>query len=205
MAFTTPGTAVAGEVLTAAFWNTQVRDNINSLVVAGTALPTSPTDGESFYYIASATDGIVWHLRYRSAATGSFKWEYVGGPALSDEITGEQTTSSTTYTDLATAGPAISLPLPGDYLVTIAGRINNTSANQSAQMSYAIGATTASDDDDINVLSSGATTGFIAYNFRERRKNSLSAVTLTMKYRSSGGGLCGFTDRFIRALPIRVG
>jgi hypothetical protein len=28
MAFTTPGTAVAGEVLTAAFWNTNVRDNL---------------------------------------------------------------------------------------------------------------------------------------------------------------------------------
>jgi hypothetical protein len=31
MAFTTPGTAVAGEVLTAAFWNEQVRDNLNVL------------------------------------------------------------------------------------------------------------------------------------------------------------------------------
>jgi len=31
MAFTTPGTAVAGEVLTAAFWNTNVRDNMNSV------------------------------------------------------------------------------------------------------------------------------------------------------------------------------
>jgi hypothetical protein len=31
MAFTTPGTAVAGEVLTAAFWNTQVRDNLAAL------------------------------------------------------------------------------------------------------------------------------------------------------------------------------
>jgi hypothetical protein len=31
MAFTTPGTAVAGEVLTAAFWNTNVRDNTNAL------------------------------------------------------------------------------------------------------------------------------------------------------------------------------
>jgi hypothetical protein len=31
MAFTTPGTAVAGEVLTAAFWNEQVRDNISDL------------------------------------------------------------------------------------------------------------------------------------------------------------------------------
>ena len=31
MAFTTPGTAVAGEVLTAAFWNTNVRDNTTDL------------------------------------------------------------------------------------------------------------------------------------------------------------------------------
>jgi len=31
MAFTTPGTAVAGSVLTSAFWNTNVRDNTNDL------------------------------------------------------------------------------------------------------------------------------------------------------------------------------
>ena len=31
MAFTTPGTAVAGDVLTASFWNSNVRDNINDL------------------------------------------------------------------------------------------------------------------------------------------------------------------------------
>jgi hypothetical protein len=31
MAFTTPGTAVAGEVLTAAFWNEQVRDQFDEL------------------------------------------------------------------------------------------------------------------------------------------------------------------------------
>ena len=31
MAWTTPGTATAGEVLTAAFWNTNVRDNSNEL------------------------------------------------------------------------------------------------------------------------------------------------------------------------------
>jgi hypothetical protein len=31
MAWTTPGTATAGEVLTAAFWNQNVRDNLNSV------------------------------------------------------------------------------------------------------------------------------------------------------------------------------
>jgi hypothetical protein len=31
MAWTTPGTAVAGDVLTAAFWNSNVRDNLNDV------------------------------------------------------------------------------------------------------------------------------------------------------------------------------
>jgi hypothetical protein len=31
MAWTTPGTATAGSVLTASFWNTQVRDNLNDI------------------------------------------------------------------------------------------------------------------------------------------------------------------------------
>lgn len=35
MPWTTPGTATAGEVLTAAFWNTQVRDNLDALDAAG--------------------------------------------------------------------------------------------------------------------------------------------------------------------------
>jgi len=34
MAFTTPGTAVAGSVLTSAFWNTNVRDNTNAIRAA---------------------------------------------------------------------------------------------------------------------------------------------------------------------------
>jgi hypothetical protein len=48
MAFTTPGTAVAGEVLTAAFWNTNVRDNIAQLA-------TGYTLSETVYFTASGT------------------------------------------------------------------------------------------------------------------------------------------------------
>jgi hypothetical protein len=55
MAFTTPGTAVAGDVLTAAFWNSNVRDNLNevaplfaawtSWTPVLTATTTNPTIG----------------------------------------------------------------------------------------------------------------------------------------------------------------
>ncbi len=48
MAFTTPGTAVAGEVLTAAFWNQNVRDNL-------TQLGTGYTYVQTVYFTASGS------------------------------------------------------------------------------------------------------------------------------------------------------
>lgn len=46
MAWTTPGTATAGEVLTAAFWNTQVRDNLLALInIKSTTVDTTVTIG----------------------------------------------------------------------------------------------------------------------------------------------------------------
>ena len=54
MAWTTPGTAVAGEVLTAAFWNEQVRDNLDAIraaqvnVVQGTATANTTVNNNVF-------------------------------------------------------------------------------------------------------------------------------------------------------------
>ena len=52
MAWTTPGTATAGSVLTASFWNTQVRDNLLALprgYVAQTTLATSFSTSSTSY------------------------------------------------------------------------------------------------------------------------------------------------------------
>ena len=121
MAWTTPGTAVAGDVLTAAFWNLQVRDNMNSLIEAGSTLPSSPVDGQSFYYTANTTTGAVWHLRYRSASSSAYKWEFVGGSDLiSEGTTNYGSTTSTSYGNPSGgAMPSIVCPLAGDYEVTV--------------------------------------------------------------------------------------
>lgn len=61
MAWTTPGTAVAGEVLTAAFLNTNVRDNTVALNTpefisgAGTAVATGSLSADLTYDAASIT------------------------------------------------------------------------------------------------------------------------------------------------------
>jgi hypothetical protein len=55
MAWTTPGTAVAGDVLTAARWNTDVRDNSNSLSRGIVAKITQTSD----YSLTTSTTDVT--------------------------------------------------------------------------------------------------------------------------------------------------
>lgn len=75
----------------------------------GQIVSTLPTTGLAsdptvyFQNAAMADAGVVWHLKYRSAASGSYKWEFVGGSRL------ESSTS-------------ITVPLAGDYEVVVGGK-----------------------------------------------------------------------------------
>jgi hypothetical protein len=88
------------------------------------SLPGSPVDGQIINYqdATMASSGVVWRLRYRSGATGSYKWEFVGGAPLSIQNDNLWTVNSTT----AYGGPAnnetLAIPLSGDYEVTIRHR-----------------------------------------------------------------------------------
>lgn len=88
-------------------------------------LPASPTDGQEVYYQASgdmATQGVTWHLRYRSAAngasSGSGAWEYLGGPPMFSENTNGTTRSGSTAWgpgNNSPSTPSITLPEAGDW------------------------------------------------------------------------------------------
>lgn len=90
---------------------------------AGTAtlvsvLPGSPADGQEVYFIADSANGVIWHLRYRTAGTAPYRWEFVGGSSLRGAITGGG--SARTGTGLSTfallsgvSGPVA--PLSGIY------------------------------------------------------------------------------------------
>lgn len=126
-----------------------------------TALPTTgPSggalqDGQECYYLAdtAGTFGgpVVWHLKYRSSDS---KWYFVGGHPLRYRklaSAGFDTMSSgslATYANLPTAGAAAkaTLPLAGDYLVTIQGLGDAPAVDQQTYLSFKIGTTAASDD-----------------------------------------------------------
>lgn len=184
-----------------------------TLITSAAALAAlTPADGDEIYYLADATNGVLWHFRYRAASASAYKWEAVGiGAPLFAEVTAPEARANAAYGDLATVGPSITAPLAGDYDVTIGAQLQtnaDSSAARAAYMSYAIGGTAAADADALKYDA----TFFNLYwqvhgqsDHRVRRKTGLAAATaLVAKYRSDGASST-FRDRYMSLVPVRVG
>lgn len=167
------------------------------------SLPAVTTEGFQVIY-DTGTAGVRWQFVYDSSDGTTYPWMFIGGPPLVAEVTTSQTTTSTSFAALATAGPSVTIPLVGDYDVSIGCKANNNTDGNGAMMSYDIGGTGAVDADSIEIFQSGATS-VTATNYRTRRKAGLTLVSLTSKYRATVGGTATFWDRSISALPVRVG
>jgi hypothetical protein len=181
-----------------------------------TSLPTGYDGQEVFFQSTTAGTGggasnsmadvgAVWHLRYRAAAAGSYKWEFVGGGNLIASVATSETTTSTSYADLATVGPVITLPLAGDYkIVTTASAANSVATNNNA-ISFSVSggaANTAVDADSLRlptVLAGVLQAGSVVVS-----KAGLTATAVTMRYRVNAG-TGTIANRVLTAVPIRVG
>ena len=172
------------------------------------ALPSSPSDGDECVLVDSlSAPTYQWHLKYIAGAS-TYKWYYVGGFPLFAEVTTSQSTTSSSYTDLATAGPSVTVPVAGDYMVEIGAWHHNNPNGGSARdsfMSYAIGASAASDNDAMFVTGQSSTVQY--EGSRARLKTAIAASSsLACKYRTGGGTpTCTWANRWIRVVPLRVG
>ena len=212
MPYVAPNTVAAGETYGAAAHNVIVNDVIDhearllaqAPAAVVTSLPGSPTDGQVVYYVADGTNGVVWQLRYRSASTSSYKWEFVGGPQLISSVEANQNRANAAYGDLGTVGPSITVPLAGDYIINIGFTGNNGNAGQLARMSYAIGGSAAADADSVFYLTSVAAGNFATVT-RPKLKTAIAANSaIVAKYRTDGVSVF-FQDRFMEITPVRVG
>jgi len=93
-----------------------------------TSLPVSPApvDGQEVYLVVDAANQIIWHLRYN--ASGSNKWEFLGGQPLYAFIASPSAPAVTGGWTSPADWPAIPLPIAGiagDWLVETGGRITN--------------------------------------------------------------------------------
>lgn len=176
-----------------------------------TSLPASPVDGQEVYFLADATNGVTWHLRYRAGSTSGYKWEYLGGSPLTAAVdTSEQHPGANgTWQNLATNGPSIVLPLSGDYFTEYTLQAQKTKAElQNCYIGPAIGDTSPG----VNVgyadaVASVSPAGNIGGQYR---LNSLTGGT-TLKLRYYAGNNSGtapfmaFSQRRLAITPIRVG
>lgn len=118
-------TAVSGSALSAADFNTYVRDNLNM------TMPALATDDDfAAWFVATGTNA----LAKRNVKTA----EISTSPSA-------QSTTSTSFTDLSTVGPSVTLTTGTRALVMINCWLRNDTTNASASASFAVsGATTLS-------------------------------------------------------------
>lgn len=123
--------------------------------------------------------------------TGNVVWSGATLRADSNEVTTGQSTTSTSYTDLATVGPAVTVTTGTKALVIISTWMRNNTAGANVHASFAVsGATTraASDNDDLFIKavnnSTPALRASAAYIVEGLTAGS---NTFTMKYKVSSG------------------
>lgn len=198
-----------GDVLSAADMNQYVRDAMSWLGGSDGRSATLPTtglvEGMVYDYVADATNGIIWRVKYNTAEATN-KWEFVGGSSLFAETQSNLTFEArlnTSYGDLATVGPAIAVPRAGDFDVIVGCVMGQDGGSSDARMSYAIGGSGATDNDCLYMQDGPNAAGAYIAGSRKRRK-ALTAVTVTAKYRSGGAGQAEFTNRWMEILPVRI-
>jgi hypothetical protein len=170
-------------------------------ITYATSPPGSPADGDVWIAVDSLTlPTYQWQFRWHSGSSNADKWEFIGGAAAFAEVTTSETTASTTYAALATAGPTFTIPRAGVYTVEIGFRRSDTNGG-TVFMSYDIGGTGAVDADSAQFTGSGGQNASVS---RAREKSGLAAsTTLTAKYRVSAN-TDSFADRWMRVTPKRV-
>lgn len=166
-----------------------------------TALPGSPTTGDRCIYTDSLTVPTYrWLLVYNGSDTNANKWQVLGGSPLAADAAGTVTTASTTYATPTGGQNTITLPLAGDYDVWGAFQSSNTGANLST-LSYAIGATVASDNWAGNNFQGSQQSNPLV----PARQLGRSASDLIAEKVKTGAGTASFFRRSLRAMPVRVG
>jgi len=177
-------------------------DNLDTSTPAGTAFPGSPSDGDEFVLVDSTTNPTYqWRFRYNAGSSSTYKWEFVGGSAKLVRVDTDESTGSTSYTDLTTA-VTFTVPAPGDYEVWHGGNFyNETSDKHSYQtLHYNGSADTAQETySKLNALQYVA-----AAVPRNITVTSASAVKLVHKAEGAPPSTGHFPQRWMRVLPTRV-
>lgn len=179
MAWSAPMTAVANSTFTAAQFNQYVRDNLNETA------PAKATSAGS-YFVADGVNSIAERTP-----------DGVG-------VLTEETTASTSFTDLATVGPSVTVETGPFALVLTHSQVENSGAGFTYAGVEVTGASAISPANNRSINISGSAGTRLGAGTAVLYEGGLALTpgtnTFTMKYRvSSGTGT--FADRRIIVMP----
>lgn len=185
MTWFAPFTAVDGTIFTAAQFNTFVRDNLAETMAARASVAASLFATEDYNRVAERTAAM------QTVATGDHS--IATGQA--------EATQETTYVDLPTIGPSVSVVTGTQALVVMyCGMLN--SSGSAAWMSYEVSGATASTAADNRAIQLQSTGGqqigaVILHNSLTPGLN-----TFTAKYRITSSGTGLFNRRTLSVQPL---
>lgn len=172
-----------------------------SLPAYGTSLPASPTNGQEAILVDSLTNPTYqWRFRYNAGASGPYKWEFVGGSSVQSEVNADQTTSSSAFVDLATVGPQVTVPVAGEYEISVDALMYGA-VGAVMLAGVKIGAAGVANDDAVQLTEPVASSPVhVGATFRR----AVPAGALLKVQYSTTAANSHFLRRHLRVIPVRV-
>lgn len=171
-----------------------------------TVLPGSPVDGQEVIYGADAANGVMWHLRYRSAGVTN-KWEFIGGAPLVHEVVASYVTGAGTNAD-TTSGPTLTVPLAGVYDVEFGFR---ATAGSTLGINTTVAVTTSSafnmsgpDILDAVVVQDYQNSANPTLHLSKTMRRTYTASTV-LRHRQSSQYSATLRERYLYLRPVKVG
>lgn len=176
MAWTAPMTFTSNTVLTAAQLNTHLRDNL---------LETAPAKATTAagYFVTTGMNAIVERVIRQAFVNPT------------------ETTTSNSFTDLTTPGPAVTAGTGSEALVLFAAQLTHSAADFSLVSVEVSGASSISPSDDYALASQQGTSLMQSGHFMYFSNLVPGTNTFTLKYRV-GSGTGSFRRRRIVVMPF---
>jgi hypothetical protein len=187
-------TIVAGTSITASWANASVRDQVVTPFATAAARSSA---------ISSPVEGMVSYLsddNYLEVYNGA---AWVNVTPVSATVATEETTTSTSYTDLSTSGPAVTLRTGTKALVIVSCQFKNSALGNLNRIGWAVsGATTVAASDTYAAIGTSDVANYYNQISTNAYYASLTAGsnTFTAKYAVAAG-----TGSFLRRTITVIG
>jgi hypothetical protein len=169
--------------------------------------PVAPANGDIIILDVPASFNPItgrkvhWLCTYDATSSG---W-HVSGPPIGAVVTTAQNSTSTSYTDLGTVGPSLTLPRPGDYLITLSlilANVSGASDEHTGYMSFDGWGLLPNDDRaaSTRLLENGSMKSAVHVALL----TGLPATTATAKYRTNVALNTSYRNRRFLAQPVFI-